>query len=180
MQIWHLNNTAMIWVNAIAWFLLHMGSSYVITQLPTKWFNPSTFWFRTFKWEQEGKIWDQLFAVKTWKKKMPDGAAWFKKGFAKKKLSNRSPAYLERFVQETCRGEAAHWILLPASFLFFLWNPFYIGIIMVIYALIANAPCIVIQRYNRPYIQKLFLMASKNPYSQPNAQNEPQGSLPQI
>jgi len=34
--------------------------------------------------------------------------------------------------------------------LFFLFNFWYAGIIMILYAFIANLPCIIIQRYNRP------------------------------
>jgi glycosyl-4,4'-diaponeurosporenoate acyltransferase len=57
--------------------------------------------------------------------------------------------YLERFGRETCRGEAVHWVVLLCASLFFLWNPWWAGLAMVVYALIVNVPCILAQRYNR-------------------------------
>jgi glycosyl-4,4'-diaponeurosporenoate acyltransferase len=50
---------------------------------------------------------------------------------------------------ETCRGEAVHWIVLFCSGLFFLWNPQWLAWCMVVYAILANLPCIIVQRYNR-------------------------------
>ena len=94
--------------------------------------------------------------MRRWKGLLPDGAALFKKGFRKKKLNARDPGYMERFVKETCRGEAVHWAVLGCSFLFFLWNPWWAGLIMVVYALAANLPCIVTQRYNRIRLMRVI------------------------
>ena len=80
-------------------------------------------------------------------------------GFAKKRLRRSDPEYFDLFVKETCRGELAHWIVILLSPLFFLWNPRYAGIIMIVYALAANMPCIIVQRYNRP--QLLRILAKK-------------------
>jgi hypothetical protein len=38
---------------------------------------------------------------------------------------------------------------------FFLWNPWWGDLIIVLYALVANLPCILVQRYNRFRLQKL-------------------------
>jgi glycosyl-4,4'-diaponeurosporenoate acyltransferase len=41
-----------------------------------------------------------------------------------------------------------HWAVLALSGLFFLWNPWWAGMVMIAYAAAANLPCILIQRYN--------------------------------
>lgn len=60
---------------------------------------------------------------------------------------------------ETQRAEWTHWVsMLPAP-LFFIWNPVWAGWLMILYALIANLPFIIIQRYNRPRLLKLIRMS---------------------
>jgi glycosyl-4,4'-diaponeurosporenoate acyltransferase len=39
---------------------------------------------------------------------------------------------------------------------FFLWNPWWSDLIIVAYALTANLPCILAQRYNRARFQRLL------------------------
>lgn len=76
-------------------------------------------------------------------------------------LFTLSPAYLERFVRETCRGEAVHWVVFACALLFFLWNPWWIGLIMVAYAAAVNVPCIIAQRYNRIRLVRLSTLCSR-------------------
>lgn len=57
---------------------------------------------------------------------------------------------------ETQRAELTHWFLIPPAFLFFLWNPAWAGWVMVIYALVVNLPFIMIQRYNRPRLERVL------------------------
>jgi len=142
-------------VNIVAWGVIHMAAAWVGTQLPIALFSPGQWCYRERKWEHGGQIYETLFAIRQWKSLLPDGAALFKKGFRKKRLAAREPAYVERFIRETCRGEAVHWVVLLCSLLFFLWNPWWVGVIMVIYALAANVPCIVTQRYNRIRLARL-------------------------
>ena len=56
--------------------------------------------------------------------------------------------HLERFVVETRRAEATHWLVLAAGPFFVLWNPWGLALVMVAYAVVANVPCLLIQRYN--------------------------------
>ena len=57
--------------------------------------------------------------------------------------------FLEQFLRETWRGELTHWLALLALPLFAIWNPGWAFGINVAYALAANLPCILVQRYNR-------------------------------
>jgi glycosyl-4,4'-diaponeurosporenoate acyltransferase len=86
--------------------------------------------------------------VRRWKSRLPDGAPWLG-GFAKKRLFARDTEYLRHFVLETRRAEVAHWCMLGCLPVFFLWNPPWACGVMSAYAVAANLPCILTQRYNR-------------------------------
>ncbi|MDG0792194.1 hypothetical protein OMP38_15960 [Cohnella ginsengisoli] len=65
------------------------------------------------------------------------------------------------FAAETKRAELTHWLsILPAP-LFFLWNPVWVGWIMVLYAAAFNLPIIVVQRYNRGRIDAIVSASNK-------------------
>ncbi|AQQ51807.1 glycosyl-4,4'-diaponeurosporenoate acyltransferase CrtO family protein [Planococcus lenghuensis] len=147
-----------IWILTIdiaAWTLLHLGISTALLSLPADRFTYDTAVTRIHHWEQEGEIWQQIFGIKHWKDRLPDGSSIFRKGFQKKRLSASSEMYLNQFIVESRRAEWTHWLLIPPSLIFFLWNPIWAGWIMVIYALAVNIPFILIQRYNRPRLQRL-------------------------
>ncbi|MBN2310978.1 MAG: glycosyl-4,4'-diaponeurosporenoate acyltransferase [Candidatus Hydrogenedentes bacterium] len=146
-------------VNVAAWPAIHMAAAWAGTQLPVAWFNPAQWLYRERALERGGRLYERVFAIRRWKRRLPDGAALFKKGFRKKRLQTTERDYLLRFVQETCRGEAVHWAVLACSTLFFLWNPWWVGLIMVSYAILANVPCIFAQRFNR--IRLARMAASK-------------------
>lgn len=156
MQIWFLSNINTVIVDFAAWFVIHMAGAYGFTMLPAPLFRADAWFFRSWGWEKGGAVYQRWFRIKSWKKKLPDGAALFRKGFRKKRLKKKDPAYLRRFVRETCRGEAAHWAVMCCAPLFFLWNPPWAGWVMIVYACIANLPCIMTQRFNRPFFKKLL------------------------
>ena len=37
-----------------------------------------------------------------------------------------------------------------------LWNPWFLGLLMLAYAVIANLPCLIVQRYNRARLLRLI------------------------
>jgi glycosyl-4,4'-diaponeurosporenoate acyltransferase len=61
---------------------------------------------------------------------------------------------LERFAAETRRAEIAHWLALAGTPAFALWNPPIGVVLMAVYGIAANVPCIAIQRYNRTRAQR--------------------------
>ncbi|MFA6232629.1 MAG: glycosyl-4,4'-diaponeurosporenoate acyltransferase [Bacteroidota bacterium] len=132
-----------------AWLCIHMGSSWAVTQLDARHFDPDHPLFRSRAWEGDGNVYDRLFQIRRWKKWLPDGAALFAKGFPKKRFAQADPVYVARFIRETCRGEFAHWLVIAIAPVFFLWNYWYAGIIMIVYALAFNLPLIIVQRFNR-------------------------------
>jgi glycosyl-4,4'-diaponeurosporenoate acyltransferase len=136
-------------VNVLAWLLIHLGVAWAGTRLPIRLFSPRQWLYRARGWERGGRVYERHLGVKRWKDWLPDGAALFAGGFRKAGLEAASLEHLQRFERETCRGEAVHWAVLATSGFFFLWNPWGAGLLMIVYAVAANLPCILIQRYNR-------------------------------
>ncbi len=149
MRIIFLSTELTVLADIFIWLVLHLGVSFTLTKMRHTLFNPKSFVFRARDWERSGKFYEKFFRVKSWKAWIPDAAAWFKGGFPKKRLASATAEYMDRFIHETCRGEAAHWIVFAASPLFFLWNPAWVGMAMVVYGVASNFPCVIVQRYNR-------------------------------
>ncbi len=140
-----------------AWLFIQSGAAMLCLYLPNHCFSPNKTIFRGYRWEKEGKIYEKLFIVKRWKHLLPDGGMISKKrGFRKKKLESFSQDSLNRFLIESARGEMTHWIPIFFFWVFWMFTPPMVPWIMLIYALLINMPCIIVQRYNRPRVQRLL------------------------
>ena len=151
----HLPTAITILIDIAAWFVIHMGVSYIMARQPLASFSPNSWLYRKRKWERNGRLYEKLFRLKSWKKKLPDGAAIFKNGFEKKHLKETNQDYLDSFIRETCRAELTHWIVFLFGPLFLIWNLWWVGIVMILYAALANIPCIITQRYNRIRLRRI-------------------------
>jgi len=152
----HLPTLPTILLDIAAWLIIHMGVSYLMTHIPLRLFDTGFWIYKPRKWEKNDKIYVRIFRLKKWKKRLPDGAALFKKGFKKKHLNGLDEVYLDNFIRETCRAELTHWIMFLLSPVFFIWNIWWVGIVMIVYAILVNLPCIIIQRYNRIRLKRIF------------------------
>ena len=139
-------------LNVAGWLAIQMGFAWAFTKLPVARFNPG----KAFAWERNGHFYETTFRIKDWKDRLPDAARWFGGGFAKGTLAGTQRDYLQRFIRETWRGELCHWAAIACAPVFFLWNPWWSDLIIVAYALAANLPCILAQRYNRARFQRLL------------------------
>jgi glycosyl-4,4'-diaponeurosporenoate acyltransferase len=139
-----------ILLNSGAWLCIHLGVSYLSSRLPLSLFSGEGWLYRTRRWERDGRIYQSAFRIRAWKRLLPDGAAVFQEGFRKKRLASRTPEYMLVFLRETCRAEICHWLPFALVPLFFLWNPWYVALPMIPYAVATNMPCIFAQRFNRP------------------------------
>ncbi len=138
-----------IWMaNLLGWPVLHLSISYFFLRLPTRLFAMDNWLTAARGWEMDGRLYRDCMAIRRWKALLPDGAPWLG-GMAKKKLKARDDQSLAEFVVETRRAEWAHWVMFLCLPLFFLWNPPWACVVMAAYALAANLPCILAQRYNR-------------------------------
>ena len=152
-----------ILLDIAVWLIIHIGVSYLIIHVPLGSFDAGFWLYKERKWERDGKIYARIFRLKKWKKRLPDGAALFRKGFRKKHLKEVDDVYLGDFIRETCRAEFAHWVMFFVSPVFFIWNPWHVGIVMIVYALLANLPCIIIQRYNRIRLRRVYSRLASPP-----------------
>ena len=155
MRIIYLPIFYTVLLDIVAWFIIHMGVSLFALKLPDSYFLEDSWLYRARGWENGGKFWDKYFKVKSWKGSLPDGSLILGKGFAKKKLARVDSQYLQQFAMESRRAELTHYLVMLPALLFFLWNSVGIALLMIPYALIANVPCIIAQRYNRPRLLKL-------------------------
>jgi glycosyl-4,4'-diaponeurosporenoate acyltransferase len=162
-MLFHLPTVPTILIDIAAWFVIHMGVSYSMTHIPFSSFDTGFWLYKQRKWEKNGKLYVRVFRLKKWKKRLPDGAALFKKGFEKKHLKNIDNVYLDNFIRETCRAELTHWIVILFSPVFFIWNIWWVGVVMIVYAILVNLPCIITQRYNRIRLKRVFSRLTVSP-----------------
>jgi len=155
-MIFHLPSLWTIAVDFIVWLVIHVGVTVSVTNIRLESFDPESWLYRERSWERNGSIYQAFLKVKTWKKLLPDGATVSKSGFRKKHLGNSDTVYIRRFILETCRAELTHWVIFVFSVVFFIWNDWWIGMIMIAYALIVNIPCVVTQRYNRIRLRRVY------------------------
>ena len=147
--------TAMIWAaNLLGWPIIHLSIASAALRLPRELFARDSWLTAPRRWEQDGRVYRGWFAIRKWKSWLPDGASWLG-GFAKKKLGARDPVYLAQFLLETRRAEVGHWCMLACLPIFFVWNPPWACWAMTAYALGANLPCILAQRYNRLALKRV-------------------------
>jgi glycosyl-4,4'-diaponeurosporenoate acyltransferase len=151
---------SVVWIiilNVVGWLLIQLGLAWGFTRMPAKWFDPNP----ALAYEKGGRFYERLFAIKRWKDQLPDAARWFSGGFAKATLSSKEPEYLARFIRETRRGELCHWLAIGCTPVFLLWNPWWGELIIVVYALAANLPCLLVQRYNRIRLVRILAARTK-------------------
>ncbi len=141
----------------VVWLALQIGAALIALSMPDNRLQPDALFFRARRWEDEGRIYDKLLDVRRWKGWLPDGgAAWKKKGYRKKKLTDLSQENLERFVLESARAELTHLFAIVPFWVFGFFAPPNVLWIMFLYALVVNLPCIIAQRYNRPRVRALL------------------------
>jgi glycosyl-4,4'-diaponeurosporenoate acyltransferase len=154
--------TALIWAaNFLGWPVLQLGIARFSLSLPLESFAGSRVLYEPRSWERDGRVYRDLLRVRRWKSVLPDGANWFG-AFSKKKLLSRDADYMRTFLLETRRAEFAHWIMLFCFPVFFLWNPPWAWLIMFAYAVLANLPIILVQRYNRLVLTRLNMRSGKD------------------
>lgn len=154
-MIFHLSGPWAIAIDIAVWLVIHLGVGMSTARMRPDSFNPESWLYRQRTWERGGKTHKSLLKVKKWKRLLPDGVAVFKGGFRKKHLGDADAAHIRGLIVETCRAEFTHWVILLFALIFFLWNDWWIGLIMVAYGFAANMPCIITQRYNRIRLRRL-------------------------
>lgn len=125
--------------------------------IPKSLFKYDDFPFKSFDFEKDGKIYTKL-SVQKWQNKVPDMSRLFKKLMPAKNLSGGIDCTrLSIMIKETCVAEAVHFILcVTGLFCFKILSGIKGALVYAIYVLLGNIPFIIIQRYNRPRLVRLF------------------------
>lgn len=92
--------------------------------------------------------------IRAWKDRLPEAGGAFG-GRSKRQLPSGGAHGLPTFLAECRRAERTHWIILAATPVFAVWNPPWLFAAMVVFALVANVPCLAVLRYNRARILAL-------------------------
>ncbi len=151
---------------AVIWVLFHFGSGYLAQRLPIGRIAALPFVGDSYAWEQSGRVYERL-GIRAWKDHLPEAGALFRGGFSKRRLLGGDPGYLEQFALETSRAEFSHWLTWSLALTFFAWNPWQVGVVMVIYGAAANAPCILVQRYNRVRLRRVMRTSARRAHRNP-------------
>lgn len=147
-----LSGVWLILLNAVVWVALHLGVAYLCCRIPIHRLDHRLWLFRTRDWEQGGSAYQTVLRIRKWKSLLPSGGPTLGADFSLAHVESHDRAYLQRWVTESCRAEITHWLVIVPVALFVLWNP-PVGVAAnVVYAVAANVPCILAQRYNRPRV----------------------------
>jgi glycosyl-4,4'-diaponeurosporenoate acyltransferase len=141
-------------VDVGAWAAISATAGYVGHRLPAARFARDG-WLTRPRPTETPITYERALRIQRWKDRLPEAGALFRGGFSKRTLHTRDPATLERFVVETRRAEHVHWWILATGPLFLSWNPWWLSACMQAYAVVANVPCIAVQRYNRLRLVRL-------------------------
>ncbi len=126
--------------------------------VPKKHFDPNSFPFRTFSFEKDGAIYERI-GIKHWQNRLPDMSKILPGLMPTKRISKIPDTQtLQIMICETCVAEFVHWILFLWGLGCFRFFKFNIAVIVYIIYAASNFPFILIQRYNRPRLQKLLII----------------------
>jgi len=141
---------AILFANSIGFPLLQLSVAWIFVRLPDRWFAARS---ETTS-RAEARIYRTVLRVRAWKDLLPSGGRWVGSGYDPRAASVHSAAGRRRFLLETQRSEAAHWVSLSGTAIFLLWNPPWACVVMLLAGVACNVPCIVVQRYNRAALQR--------------------------
>lgn len=122
-------------------------------KFPTSTFDVSKEMYSPKSWEHSGRFYKDKLKINIWKDRIPQFVG--KDGFSKRHLTDVSIEYLDEFIMETCRGEWSHRKSCLSIIITMLINPLLIGLFFSFLIILANVPCLMIQRYNRFRLQTL-------------------------
>lgn len=112
--------------------------------------------YKLYPLEKEGTVYKKI-RIHHWQNRVPDMSKVFSKLMPPKKMVSMDKGSLLRMIQETCTAELTHIVLcLTGLYCIKLW-PGACGITLAVLNIVLfNLPFILIQRYNRPRLVRLY------------------------
>ncbi len=148
-----LSDWLVIALNVVVWFAWTAGVGYVAHRLPSAVFERDSRLTRLRTFEIRGQWYERRLRIKRWKDRLPEAGAFFAGGFSKRTVTRSE---LRRFAIETRRAEVVHWMAMALWPVFAIWNPPWAVVVVFVYAIAANGPCLLVQRYNRARLVHLI------------------------
>ncbi len=149
----------LFWLDVFIYIVQQIARVFIDYLLPKSWSDSSRWWFQCFAWEDGGKFYEKYFKVSYWKDFLPvvNGLNEVDKSH----LQSLEPEYLESFIHDINLGESNHVRSIIMTGIFIIWNP--PGMFFLIFTLsfLGHLPFIIIQRYNRPRMQRLLRINRK-------------------
>lgn len=156
--VWERRNFWLVIIDAGIWIVWSTLVGYVAHRLPVDRLDRDRWLLRLRSTpDRVARRYAHSLRIKQWKPRLPEAGDLFEGGFNKRHLVHRDRPYLQRFVIETRRAELTHWVIMAIAPLFFLWNPFWVAVAMVGYGVVANLPCLLVQRYNRARLLRTLM-----------------------
>ena len=146
---------AMVVLDVAVWGGWSALVGYWAHRRPIDAFAADSWLYRIRAFERGGRVYERI-GIKRWKDRLPEAGALFTGGFSKRSVRTRDRDVLTRFVVETRRAEWTHWTIMAVLPVFLLWNWWWVELLMLVYAVAANGPCLVVQRYNRARLTRLL------------------------
>ncbi|WP_143146295.1 hypothetical protein [Ferrithrix thermotolerans] len=158
------NNAVISWHNAVVamaltvlyWVVISASVGYVGAKLPLVSLARRYGSYRIFSFERGGTFYERYLKVRRWKRYLPEAGDIFEGGVSKRSLALGVTDAKLRFYLETKRAEFVHrYLILLELVPTFVWFGFFHEVV-VAYAVLANVPCLVAQRYNRARLERIY------------------------
>lgn len=128
--------------------------------VPKHWFDSARFPYRTHAWE--ARLYEAL-RVKRWQGRVPDMSRLFTRIMPAKRITADTLRDIPRMLQETCVAELTHALLgVFGLAMLWLWPGVGGAVVTAAYIILGNLPFIIIQRYNRPRLQRLYARQNRH------------------
>ena len=125
--------------------------------IPKEWVHYERFPYLPYKWEDNGKIYGKL-EIRRWMNKLPDMSRIFPSVMKRRELTgNYTSNDVRELLDETCVAEFIHTVLcFLGLFCMDLWPGSGGMIFYIFFVTVFQLPYILIQRYNRPRLAKVY------------------------
>ena len=150
---------------AVYLFAVGMAVLTVGKVIPRRWFDGNKFPFSTFSFEKGGLLYKKL-GIHHWKCKLPDASLKARNMVVKRTGIHPDAKKLEQLICESCVAEASHYGLIFLSLPVLTLYPGAPGRLIFLLCIVGNLCFSLIQRYNRPRLQRVLQKMRKTASAQ--------------
>lgn len=148
----------MDWLDSFIYLVFISAAAFPLGRMiPKQWLKYDRYPFCAFEWENDGKIYNRL-RIRKWQDRLPDMSKLFPSVMKRKELqSGFTSDDLYLLLEETCVAELVHAALCVFGIhCMNLWSGIGGIVFYILYLTLFQLPYIMIQRYNRPRLARLY------------------------